>query len=445
MILKDQYEQLREDLRVINESSSLNGSDAKRSENLHRLFFYPAMMVPVTQNRLIEVLSKVLPKQAWAFDPFMGSGTSLLSCMEFGYNVFGQDINPLSVLIVKAKTTTYDIEALKVSFSQLVHCVQEDNSEIVDVHFSGMDKWFPKETQIILSRIRRAIIDIDIKDYRYFFWVVMAETIRIGSNDRTSTFKLHQRSADELTHRHVDIFKTFCDLTKRCFEDLQLFKDKLYKKGLIESNHFKSNIMVQWGNSTDEIHAPVKFDLLVSSPPYGDNHTTVTYGQHSYLELQWIDSKDLESDEQFDFLKNAQAIDSASLGGHNSKVLFIQQLEEIKKHVPSLWTFMQTIPEDEKFKYTKTVSFVLDFEKSLKQIVPSMKDNAFYVWTIGNRNVGGREIPNDEILVDIMNELGVKHFYTAERQILNKQQPKKNNFSKTMEKEKILIFHNEKN
>ena len=29
-------------------------------------------------------------------------------------------------------------------------------------------------------------------------------------------------------------------------------------------------------------------DLICTSPPYGDNHTTVTYGQFSILPLLWI-------------------------------------------------------------------------------------------------------------------------------------------------------------
>ena len=72
-----------------------------------------------------------------------------------------------------------------------------------------------------------------------------------------------------------------------------------------------------------------------------------------------------------------------------------------------------------------------------------MKRNAFYIWTIGNRNVGKRVVPNDMILIDIMKKYGIELFYQAERTIFNKNQPNKNNFSSTMEKEKILIFHNE--
>ena len=53
-----------------------------------------------------------------------------------------------------------------------------------------------------------------------------------------------------------------------------------------------------------------------------------------------------------------------------------------------------------------------------------MKEKAFYVWTIGNRNVNKREIPNDKILIDLMRNKGVDLIFNVEREILNKKQSK---------------------
>jgi hypothetical protein len=108
---------------------------------------------------------------------------------------------------------------------------------------------------------------------------------------------------------------------------------------------------------------------------------------------------------------------------------------------PTLKAFFEGVPTEEQVKYYKTLSFIADFDESLDKIVSSMKDDAFYIWTIGNRFVGNREVPNDQILIELMEARGISLFERAERQILNKKQPKKNNFSKTMEKEYILIFH----
>ena len=77
---------------------------------------------------------------------------------------------------------------------------------------------------------------------------------------------------------------------------------------------------------------------------------------------------------------------------------------------PTLANFYKGISKTNQEKYKKTLSFIADFDESLDAIMKVMKPNAFYIWTIGNRFVGGREIPNSEILIDLMNKRGVPLF-----------------------------------
>ena len=425
----------------VRETGDLDGVNAKREDNLHRLFYYPAMMVPSTQSAIIEAIKPELPTNAIAIDPFMGSGTSLLSCMEYGIGIYGQDINPLSVLLVQSKTDCYDTDALTLALSSMLERVNIDNSNDIDVSFPSIDKWFPQDVQIDLSRLRRSIIKEESSFARKFFWVILAEVIRRDSNDRTSTFKLHQRSIEDIQRRNVDVIQDFKTLANRGISDIISFKTKLQSKDLIQENTYRFTHQIQWGNTQKGIESEHKFDVLVSSPPYGDNSTTVTYGQHCYLQLQWIDKKDLDSDIDYDFLKTTQEIDRQSLGGKINNKWVRENLPAILERIPSLKGFMGTVPEDEKEKYYKTISFISDFESALSNIVESMSDDAFYIWTIGNRNVGKRVVPNDKILIDLMENLNIKLVFNAERKILNKTQASRNKTSNTMEKEHILIFH----
>lgn len=68
----------RQKLQTLKESGELNGEGADMSENLHRLFMFPAMMVPAAQHTVIKAVADCLPVGAWAMDSFMGSGTSLI-------------------------------------------------------------------------------------------------------------------------------------------------------------------------------------------------------------------------------------------------------------------------------------------------------------------------------------------------------------------------------
>jgi tRNA G10 N-methylase Trm11 len=47
----------------------------------------------------------------------------------------------------------------------------------------------------------------------------------------------------------------------------------------------------------EEIFNKSKVDLVVTSPPYGDSHTTVAYGQYSHLSAAWLG---LEEPERID-------------------------------------------------------------------------------------------------------------------------------------------------
>ena len=375
-----------------------------------------------------------------AIDPYMGSATSLMSCMEYGLGIYGQDINPLAVLIAQAKISSFDIELITNTLEELMSRIKADSSDSINVNFPGIDKWFTKQVQIDLSKIRRNIQNVNNKDIRKLFWVIMSEVIRIDSNDRTSTFKLHRRAEEDISKRTVNVISDFETLCKRGILDITLFRNKLDNSKLLQNNIYIKPNTICWGNTTEKIHSDLKFDLLVSSPPYGDNHTTVTYGQHSYLQLQWIDSSDLDFSIDYDYLRSTQEIDRQSLGGRIDSKELTKKLTEILNNIPSLKEFYDNLPHQERPLYNKTISFIQDFEKSLDVIVRSMKEKAFYVWTIGNRNVNKREIPNDKILIDLMRNKGVDLIFNVEREILNKKQSKRNRSSKTMEKERILIF-----
>lgn len=429
---------IRQQLKALQENKTLDGEGADRSENLHRLFMYPAMMVPVTQYVVIQAVADTLPQGAWVMDPFMGSGTSLMSCMEFGFNVYGQDINPFAVMLTQAKVEEYDIVLLKAVCQEVVNQIFQDADETVDVSFTNIDKWFNKDVQIDLSRIRRAIQSVEQQPIRRFLWVIMSEVIRTGSNDRTSTFKLHRRSEEDIEKRNVNVTKEFSTLVLRGIEDIEVYWNKVVLENQGRNVDMEVEKDIQWGNTKDGVMSKVKFDLLVSSPPYGDNHTTVTYGQTSYLPLQWIDPRDLSC--PFDYVKTTQEIDRQSLGGKINRKNLLATIGTVYGHTPTLRFFFENVPDEERNKYYKTLSFISDFDASLDKIVASMKDDAFYIWTIGNRFVGGREIPNDQILIELMESRGIMLFERAERQILNKKQARKNSCSQTMEKEHILIF-----
>src|SRR5690606_30367716 len=125
---------------------------------------------------------------------------------------------------------------------------------------------------------------------------------------------------------------------EKSIEDYKLHANLLKEHDQLVNGSYKNRVEVRLLNSKDRVYTPdgaAFFDLMVTSPPYGDNRTTVTYGQHSYLPLQWIDLDDIDNRATKDFLKSTSEIDTRSLGGQLSKFQ-TEAISSIEKMSPSL-------------------------------------------------------------------------------------------------------------
>jgi len=83
--------------------------DSDTKELTHCFHAYPAMMIPQIPRRLLQ---KYGSSAKTLFDPYCGSGTSLVEANVKGINAIGTDLNPLARLIAKTKTTPIDIQTL---------------------------------------------------------------------------------------------------------------------------------------------------------------------------------------------------------------------------------------------------------------------------------------------------------------------------------------------
>jgi DNA modification methylase len=74
--------------------------------------------------KLVNSFIKELNIKGNVFDPFCGSGTTLLSSRLNNLDSFGMDINPISVLVSKVENENYskeDIERLRCEINRLEH------------------------------------------------------------------------------------------------------------------------------------------------------------------------------------------------------------------------------------------------------------------------------------------------------------------------------------
>jgi hypothetical protein len=359
--------------------------------------------------------------------------------MHFGLAVHGNDINPLAVLISRVRTepaTEFTIGAI---VNQIVREAIGDRGTKVDCALPNREKWFHEAVSVELSRLSRAIRRQSNLWVRRFLWVTLAETVRLVSNDRTSTYKLHARTTDEIAKRVLSPIKVFGEIGQVNADSFAEFRGELRKRKFIKSGRYGAKVDVKVGDTRDALEgwANQSFDLIMTSPPYGDNMTTVTYGQHSYLPLHWIDFEDIDSGADLDTLRTTQEIDRRSLGGRLCDKGWAE--ERVLDTSPTLRRCADNLPTIPADGRVRLLRFYADFAAGLARIAELAKPNAYMVWTVGNRNIGGQEVPTDLILSELLAQQSCTVLKALTRTIHHKRMPDRNKSSVTMRKEQILL------
>jgi hypothetical protein len=406
----------------------------------HGLFQYPAMMVPQITRTIIDKIIDVRPDINSISDPFVGSGTVMTEAMLRGFSFSGIDINPLAILLCQVKSGPFFINKLIEKSENLKNRIRNDKKTNYEIYFPNKNKWFTKSALINLSKIRRSIRAEKALWARRFFWIALAETIRLTSNSRTSTFKLHTRTIEDINERknNIDVLEIFSNTIDHNLMEYNNLYAKLGNDNLLSGGYYKKDIQISLAD-VREIVNPVKSDIIITSPPYGDNKTTVPYGQHSYLPLQWIDFSDIdETLDKASLLRTTSEIDSRSLGGQNS--VFNGEDLEIVQQSESLKMFTQKLKYKPKDKTNKVVTFFRDIDQCLDPILQTLNTGGIMVWVLGNRRVCGKQVPLDGVLSDLFEKRNVSVFCELKRKIPSKRMASKNNITKTMSDEVILLM-----
>ena len=369
-------------------------------EYTHSYHNYPAMMIPQIARKLIKDFAPS-GKLELIFDPYMGSGTTLVESKLIGVDSIGTDLNPLARLISKAKTTNYDITEIESHIQLLVTSIDnyKGTTQYDLAHITNVDFWYSEESTselIFLTDIINSFSD-NIKD---FFLIALSECVREVSYTRMGEFKRYRMPKEKIPLFKPETFKLFIKKLER------------NKKGLIKFNkkHNDALAIVSSFNTVDGLPSELikegSVDMVVTSPPYGDSRTTVAYGQFSRWANEW-----------FKF-ENAKSIDNILMGGGKIKDYDLQ--------TESISTELRMIKEIDEKRYFEVLSFLDDYYNSICNVSKSVRNGGRVCYVVGNRNVKGVQIPLDYFTIETFERNGFKHLDTFVRSIPNKRMPSKN-------------------
>lgn len=181
------------------------------------------------------------------------------------------------------------------------------------------------------------------------------------------------------------------------------------------------------GIPDDEIPAS-SVDIIVTSPPYGDSHTTVAYGQYSRLSAAWLD------------LSHPEKVDSTLMGGKASKLM--TQLPS-----PPLEEALNIIKKNDLKRALEVSAFYADLFKSISHVGELLRAGGYACYVVGNRRVKGVTLPTDEAVRHFFEQFGFQYVDTFRRSIPNKRMPLRNSptnaagaVENTMTREYIVVM-----
>lgn len=382
--------------------------------NLHK---YPATMIPQIG---IEILKELKINKGNLLDPYCGSGSSFIVGLERGLKVmYGYDINPLAILISRAKFTKINLKKLNLLYKDIQNILfelrfKDDKLEnIVSPNFYNIKFWFSEKVLKQLSVVKFYIDKIKEKDLRRLFYVAFSETTRECSYTRNGEFKLYRMKEKDREKFDPDVYDIYLNKLHSNVKNFEKYYYPLLNnsKIIIDFRHFPKSQNY--------------FDVVLTSPPYGDSKTTVAYGQFSLFSNEWFGIKD------------ARKIDKLLMGGKTNKKkyeigLIADYIKEIEKSSPK--------------RALEVSSFYEDLESSINDVSISIKSGGKIIYVVGNRTVKDVKLPTDQFIAEKFEKNNFKHLVTYERALGNKAMPSLNsptNISgmkrSTMTKEYIIV------
>lgn len=266
------------------------GTNAQISYSTHGIFRYFGKFPSTIATHLIMQYTNEFDM---VMDPMGGSGTTVLEALLSKRNCRSYDVNPLSVLLQKVKTTHIDKEELNSALTDICDnykplSIEEFNWQPVGIR--NIDHWFLPKTQDSIRGLIFLINQIEKESIRNFFFICLASTIRPVSRATTQQGRL------------------FLDVVTAKEDCLDTFVKKAKKSILAVDSLPESQSILE----IDEHDASVPFDLnsnnqlIIVHPPYFNSYK---YSSINSLELSWmkIDHADIRKNEVREFFKVGKA------------------------------------------------------------------------------------------------------------------------------------------
>ena len=241
--------------------------EKERTKHVHRLHPYLGKFIP----QLVEIfLRKYRP--TLVYDPFVGSGTTLVEANVLGIDSIGTDISAFNVLLSKVKTADYDIPLLEKEIYEILNrfntykskfSADEKVNKLFSTNNRYIQKWFAPNTQKELLCYLRLI-----KDYTYqdLLKVVLSRSAR--SARLVKHYDLDFPKKPQTTPYQCYKHGRICEPVREAYKFLYRYTiDTFQRVKEFSKIKTKAKVFVNHDDSR-EVKLPKGIDMIFTSPPY---------------------------------------------------------------------------------------------------------------------------------------------------------------------------------
>lgn len=407
---------------------------ANTKEFTHCFHSYPAMMIPQVARGLISTYGK--PGQI-LFDPFCGSGTSLVEARFGGMNATGFDLNHLARKISEAKTRNYNKIRLNAFVNRITKQLKSLKLLRVDtaINSSGFDgerlrSWYPDQSIREIASVISMINDVAENEQEYWFArIALSECLRQVSLQRNREVKLYRIAKQERKEYFIPLLPLFQEKLERNLSGVVKYREELGARGFLRTTSVRVSNTNAASTHVFDLISNDPFDLVVTSPPYGDSETTVAYAQFSWLTNVWLG---LDT-------RVPGHLDREMMGGSVEAEIEEMGCDKIDRAIGRI----ESIDE---YRAREVHSFYRDYLSSIKHVSLNVKPSGHVCYVVGNRTVKGEFLRTDIFTQWAFENAGFKHVDTITRRLTGTKMPglisptgKKGEVTPTMDKEYIVI------
>jgi DNA modification methylase len=256
--------------------------ERERTKHVHRLHPYLGKFVP----QLAEVfLRRYARPGQLVWDPFAGSGTTLVEGNAFGARTAGCDVSAFNCLLTRVKTAQYEPAAL---LADVVRLSAREKASRKPRASSYLKRWFATRSVAELLAFRERI---DGTSYPELWQVVLsrsARSARLARHDDLD-FPAEPVRNEYFCHKHRRVCRPVCEAEKFLRRYVRDAVQRVQEFADVRSDHA---VTVLHGDAR-RLDPPGPVDLVLTSPPYPgliDYHE-----QHAYAyELLGLERRDAD-------------------------------------------------------------------------------------------------------------------------------------------------------